>query len=317
MLNHFLSKHDLHPVLVDVGASGEPPTIWKPIAPNAIYVGFDPDSREVREIPGGRYHRATIVNKAISDDPAASQIQFYLTHSPYCSSTLKPNQTTLNDYYFADLMNLEGEAVVPATTFNAVLKQLSLAGIDWLKIDTQGTDLRLFRSLAPEIQARVLALDIEPQLVETYEDEITFPAVHQELTHNGWWLSNLNVMGTLRMRRASLAQITGYDEARDSQTLMFNIKRSPAWFEARYLRTLDWLAAHKLSQREYLLLWVFALVDGQPGYALDVAVEYERRFGQDAFSVALKAEPIRQIRTKLRRRHWLGPLRRLLQAVAT
>lgn len=312
MLNSLLSKHNLHPVLVDVGASGEPPEIWKPIASSAIYIGFDPDSRDMREIPGGQFHKSIIVNKAITDDATAAQIQFYLTHSPYCSSTLKPNQAVLSDYFLADLLNLEGQATVPATTFDAVLKQLSLPGIDWLKIDTQGTDLRLFRSLAPEIQSRVLALDIEPQLVQLYEGEITFPEVQQELTRSGWWLSNLNVMGTLRMRRASLAQLTGYDEVRDSQRLMYDIKRSPAWCEARYLRTLDWLAEHDLSQREYLLLWVFSLLDSQPGYALDVAVEYERRFGRDETLTLLKAEPAKQIQVALRGRrpNWLRSLLR-------
>lgn len=315
MLNSLLSKHNLHPVLVDVGASGDPPTIWKPIASSAIYIGFDPDSREMREIPGGQFHKAIIVNKAITDDPTASEIQFYLTHSPYCSSALEPDQTTLNDYFLADLLNLEGQASVPATTFDAVLKQLSLPGIDWLKIDTQGTDLRLFRSLPPAIQSRVLALDIEPQLVQLYEGEITFPEVHQELTRKGWWLSNLNVMGTLRMRRASLAQLEGYDEARDGQRLMYDIKRSPAWCEARYLRTLDWLAEHDLSQREYVLLWAFALLDGQPGYALDVAVEYERRFSQSDTAGILKTEAADRIQTALRQRRQLEWLRSLLRSV--
>ena len=72
-------KH--HPVLVDVGASGATPTIWAPIAKQSVYIGFDPDLREIREINDGDFYRATIVNQAVTAD-AKDQTHFYLQLIP-------------------------------------------------------------------------------------------------------------------------------------------------------------------------------------------------------------------------------------------
>ena len=59
------------------------------------------------------------------------------------------------------------------------------------------------------------------------------------------------------------------------------MRTSPAYFEARYLRTLEWLAEKSCRSDEYLRLWIFALTDNQLGFALDVNVEFERLFGEN------------------------------------
>lgn len=48
-----LAQLAIHPVLIDVGASNAPPSLWAAIAPQSIYVGFDPDKREIHELDGG------------------------------------------------------------------------------------------------------------------------------------------------------------------------------------------------------------------------------------------------------------------------
>src|SRR5215831_19351761 len=141
-----LRQLDIHPILVDVGASAGPPAIWQPLAGRSTYVGFDPDRRDFPDAPAGGYARALIVPEAVVVDAAQAQAHFYLTRSPYCSSTLAPDTGALDDYAFAGEFEVEGEASVPATTLEAVLARYQLPGIDWLKLDTQGTDLRLFES---------------------------------------------------------------------------------------------------------------------------------------------------------------------------
>jgi hypothetical protein len=38
---------NITPVLVDVGASGQPPEIWNDLAENSISIGFDPNLRHL------------------------------------------------------------------------------------------------------------------------------------------------------------------------------------------------------------------------------------------------------------------------------
>jgi hypothetical protein len=296
--------------LLDIGASGAPPQIWDAIAARSIYIGFDPDSREMREISNGQFHKAIIVNEAVVA-AEANEVSFFLTRSPFCSSTLKPDSEALSDYLFSDLFTVESQARVRATTFDSLFDRLGLSAVDWFKTDTQGTDLRLFNSLKPDIRDRVLAVDIEPGLIDAYIDEDLFVNVHQSLTESGFWLSDLKVMGAVRMRRATMDKLRLAHKDIDERCIQKAVKPSPGWCEARYLRTTDWLAQKRFKQREYLLLWIFALLDGQIGFALDLATEYELVFGASAISEAMNREPIRCLRQSR------GRLRQAVEKIVT
>src|SRR5256712_9718820 len=152
-----LSKLDRRPVLFDIGAAVAPPEVWQPIAPHSVYVGFDPDLREMQTRTDHPYHQAVIVNEAVTGDAGRSHAHFYFTKSPTCSSTLKPDAASLGEYLFADLFIVERDAGVRATTLDAVLDHLALPGDDWSKTDSQGTDLRLFESLKPDRRGPGLA----------------------------------------------------------------------------------------------------------------------------------------------------------------
>ena len=283
------------PVLVDVGASAGPPGVWAPIAAQSTYVGFDPDSRDMDGAAGGAYRRSIVVGEAVTSDPGATELQFYLTRSPYCSSTLEPDTASLANYHFAGLFEVERRAAVRAATLDAILARLGLDRIDWLKCDSQGTDLRIFRSLGERVRGGVLALDIEPGLIDAYRGEDLFVDAHKHLAANGFWLSRLEVNGAVRARADSLrAAFPG--EPDPAACAERSIRRSPGWCEARYLRTLDSLAAADAPRERYALLFVFALLDGQPGYALDVALACERHFGADAWSARMRAEASSRIR---------------------
>jgi hypothetical protein len=285
----------VHPVLIDIGASGQPPAVWASLAAQSIYIGFDPDLRETQQPQNSLYYQAKIIHQAITNNPQQSEVQFYLTHSPFCSSTLLPNQAVLGDYLHAHLFAVEGQSRAESTTLDAVLDGLGLTRVHWLKLDSQGTDLRLFQSLTSPRQAGVLALDIEPGLLAAYEGEDTFPTAHQALTQAGFWLSDLNVQGTVRGRASTLQQHLGF-EPEQLKWYQHALKTSPGWCEARYLRSIAWMDQHDLAWEDYSLLAIFACLDGQWAFALDVTSAQAARFGR---SNPLQTEVIRLIRQQL------------------
>lgn len=291
-----LAQLQIVPVLVDVGASGAPPPLWNPIAAHATYIGFDPDQRDTHELTSGRFRRTVMVNQAITADKGRTSLPFFLTSSPHCSSTLAPDTVALQDYLFANLFAVEREAAMPATTLNAVIERLELPGIDWLKLDTQGTDLRIFNSLEPSWRSRVLAIDIEPGLMDAYVGEDMFIDVHRSLSEQGFWLSNLKIMGAARLRRTTLDRILASRPDLSERLITHAVRPSPGWCEARYLRTAAWLAEHDAPPRDYQLHWLFAMLDRQPGFALDLGIAYEERFGQSSVTSFLQAYPLSAIR---------------------
>lgn len=272
------------PVLVDVGASAEVPSVWRPLAKHSIYVGFDPDLREMRQENGRQFHTSFVLNEAVTDK-SDRQVTFRLTRVPQCSSTLRPNRAVLTNYLRPDRFDIERETTVPATTLNEAISRVSLAGIDWLKLDTQGTDLRLFNSIADPIRERVLAVDAEPGLRGAYEEEDLFGDLHMSVVRQGFWCAAATIKGLPRVRQATLAALADWEPQRwrDAQVdeTANALPVCPGWVECRYLRTVESLADGDFSRRDYVLLWAFALAAGQPGFAGDVAVQYSHRFAND------------------------------------
>jgi hypothetical protein len=304
VIDHLLSSLDIHPILLDIGASGAPPEIWKQIASQSIYVGFDPDEREIRELKESGFFKAMIVNKAVTSQRACDELEFYLTKSPYCSSALNPDQASLSQYLFHDLFTVERRVQVPAMSLEKIMDSLSLPGVDWFKTDSQGTDLRLFTSLETSVRSRVLAVDVEPGLIDAYVGEDLFVDVHRELTQNGFWLSRLDICGTVRIRKSSLIAVTALDKQVDADFVAKAVRPSPGWGEARYLRTIDWLVRRNASQRDFVLLWIFALLDGQFGFAFDLGLEHERAFGTGELTQVMKDEPVALMKQTYRGQYW-------------
>ena len=294
-LDKILTTLGIQPILFDIGASGAPPAIWKPLARHSVYVGFDPDRRDLKDVPTGQYARSIVVNEAITSAPGKNEVHFHLTRAPFCSSTLRPDAESLADYLFSDMFIVEGEASVPASTLGAVIERLKLPGVDWFKTDSQGTDLRLFLSLPDDLRNRVLAVDMEPGLINAYHDEDLFVDAHREMLRQGFWLSSLEAKKVVRMKRSTLEAMANLQPALSDAHIYRSVRPSPAWCEARYLRSLESLAGRTADARDFALLWVFAMLERQWGFALDIAYAYAQRFPQDGISSLLRDLPFKLI----------------------
>lgn len=293
-LEALLEECRVDPVLVDVGASGGAPEVWKPLVRHATYVGFDPDLREMRRDTGLGYRSALIINKAVCADPGASTVAFYLTESPYCSSMLRPDAKALSKYSFWQLFRSTREVRVAATTLNDVMREQGLGQIDWLKIDAQGADLRIYMSLAESVRRKVLAVDTEPGLLDAYEGEDLFTDVHGRMRAEGFWLSRLNVMGVPRISAEVLGELR--IRTHDGRPVGIALRSTPGWCEARYLRTAESLRAAGCGQREFVLSWAFALIDEQYGHALELAAAARDSLADHALAERLWSIATRRVR---------------------
>jgi len=272
---------DAPPVLVDVGASGGVHPEWRSFARYSIGVGFEPDSREIGALASAKrqFRKWIYCNKlAVADPSPDGQSEFYLTESPFCSSTLKPDTEALQDWAFSSLFNIREMKRVGATTLPGLLEENGLSRVDWLKCDTQGTDLRLFLSLRKEMRQHVLAVEFEPGLIDAYCGEDKFHQVLAAMDDEPFWLARLEVHGTPRGRLGEVTLSVGKRAAR-----IFGKYGpiAPGWVNALYLN--KGVEVESLTMRDFLLLWVFVTAQGHPAAALALAVEGTRRFGGDLF----------------------------------
>jgi FkbM family methyltransferase len=291
------------PVLVDVGASGGAPAMWLPLAGHSWYVAFDPDQREMAHASGeGPFKRKTVVNEAITPDPNSSEVRFFLTRSPFCSSTLRPDATLVANYFKAERFEVLSETTARAATLGNVLERIGATRLDWLKLDTQGTDRRIYASLPESIRNTMLAVDLEPGLRGAYVNEDLMGDVHAALLKDGFWLSDMQVKGPVRMRQSSLDDLHQRCPEIDVGFIERSVRHTPGWTELRYVRSIESVHEHGGDRREFALLWAIATIDAQHGFALDVVGHWEKHFGADATSTLMRDESVSQIRaTHIRR----------------
>jgi FkbM family methyltransferase len=254
------SFRDHQPVLIDIGASGGIHSKWKYISKYAYCVAFDADDREfqISEQSNQGYKKFIHVNRIVTSSPSGNT-PFYLTKSPFCSSMLEPDEEKLSPWLFKPLFEVKKITRLPAVTLEETLQSANISYIDWFKVDTQGTDLRLFKSLPSKIQETVLMAEFEPGIMDAYKNEDKLYAVMQEMHNQGFWLSSMQVKGTQRLQDNYARQIGGFLSERI-------IRSSPGWAELTYLRNPE-----SLSVRSLLLMIVFALLERQYGFALELA----------------------------------------------
>ncbi len=247
------------PVLIDIGASGEINKKWKSIAKYCVCLAFDADDREfsVTEEGNSSFRKLIKINRIVSP-VAVKEASFYLTKSPFCSSLLEPESTALEPWIFRDLFTLEKTAKLQSITIPEALQQAGLSYVDWFKSDTQGTDLRLFVHLSDEIKQKVLAVEVEPGIIDAYKNEDKLYSVMEVFSSQGFWLSSMTVKGVQRIKPAYAKKLGNYTTER-------SIRPSPGWAEVTYLRLPE-----LKSERDYLLLFVFALLERQYGFAIEV-----------------------------------------------
>jgi len=235
--------------------------MWQELAPHSIYVGFDADDRETEfsDQATSTYRRRVVYHRAVVAD-AATSVGIHLTKSPYCSSTLPPTRAELGRYAFRHLFAVESQVTVPATNLSRALDQLGLDRVDFLKIDTQGTDLRILQSLPPALADKLLAVEMEPGLISVYEGEDKAWHALAHMERNGFWLAQFDVRHTPR------AEAEWFDRQG------FMLKRFPGLHlgEAPGWCNLLFLAEPRpgWGYREWLLSVALAVQFGHPGAAL-------------------------------------------------
>lgn len=256
---------DNPPVLIDVGASGTIHNKWKDISLYSICICFDADEREFKidEIENSGYKRLIKINRALTEYEN-SLIDFYLTDSPYCSSTLEPQNTKLKPWLFSNYFNVIEIQKIGSTTINNVLKSLEIKYVDWLKLDTQGTDLRLFTSLPQEIKEGIIAAEFEPGIIDAYKGEDKLYSVLKVMHESGYWLSSMDTKGTQRIENK-------YIDIFGLENINRTIPASPGWAEMTYLKEFD-----ITNIRSLLLLYVLALLQKQYGFALEVCYNLKK-----------------------------------------
>lgn len=275
------------PVLVDIGASYEIHKKWRVIAPYAICIAFDADTRDfsVREEEHSGFKKLFLVNRIVADMPSAS-MPFWLTKSPHCSSALMPNNAALRKWAFAPLFEFKKKVSMEATTLGQVLLNSDLDHIDWYKSDSQGTDLRIFTSLDESVRDKTLVAEFEPGILDAYVGEDKLSSLMCFMENRPFWVEDMFIKGSQRIDENAFNRLNAIQR----KFICSFLRTSPGWCEIRYMNTFDSLT----NKRDYLLGWVFSIVLKEYGFALELAIKGKKLFGDHIFD-EMKSGALRQL----------------------
>jgi len=276
------------PVLVDIGASGTIHKKWNPIAKYAICIAFDADSRdfEICESENKGWRKLYSMNRLVTSE-SAEEVDFYLTKSPHCSSSLAPDQKALEPWAFSPLFEVDHIVKLPSVDLQSALLKVDVDYIDGYKTDSQGTDLRIFNSLPKEIINKILLAEFEPGIIDAYQGEDKLHNLLAHMEKEPFWISNMEIKGSQRINNLDLKTLN-YFQQRSIESFL---KMAPGWCEISYLNKME---QSEMTLREYLLAWVFASLNAENGFALFVANKGYELFG-DKLLLKLRNKSMKEL----------------------
>jgi FkbM family methyltransferase len=173
--------------LVDIGARGGPSSNWRS-HPNLFVVGFEPDPNEHRQLEDAAGPNERYLNAALWDRP--SNLELNLTKSPGSSSILTPNRAFLDQFPDHERFEVVERTTVQTDTLDHQLSINGIRDVDFIKADTQGTELRVLKG-ATETLSSVIGIELEVEFSEMYKEQPLFSDVDPFVRDSGFALFDL------------------------------------------------------------------------------------------------------------------------------
>lgn len=177
-------------IFIDVGAMGGIPRKWLSLMGNMDVIGFEPDPREFNKLVNTEHNR--YFNYALNRK--SEDTVYYITKSHGASSIFKPNMDNLSHYEDAERFHIVREEVMPlpkVKEFDSIMEENLINDADFIKIDTQGSELRILEGGQKRLIPKIFGLQIEVEFIEMYKNQPLFRHIDEFLNSKGFMLIDL------------------------------------------------------------------------------------------------------------------------------
>lgn len=177
-------------IFIDVGAMGGIPAKWYILLRYIKVLAFEPDKREFRKLVSNDH--LTYLNYALSDK--SSDLKYYITQACGRSSIYQPNMELLSSFENPQRYQVLHQEVIPASqvkTLDALFKENSFKDADFIKLDTQGSELPILKGGREKVIPYLFGVQTEVEFIPLYKSQPLFSELDAFMSEAGFELIDL------------------------------------------------------------------------------------------------------------------------------
>lgn len=190
--SRFAPAYDRYPlVLADIGARGGLKTNWLPARRHLRVLGFEPDTREFERLV--ERHRSdrtlTFFNTALHN--RRGTVPLFVARDRGLTSIFKPDRTFVDSFPEPERFDTTAVIEIPTDTLDNVLAAGGVEDVDFIKADTQGSELYVLEGAQGALSSSVVGVEVEVEFSAIYAGQPLFSDVDTYLRKFGFVLFDL------------------------------------------------------------------------------------------------------------------------------
>lgn len=189
----FEPEYERHPlVLADVGARGGLKKNWAAAERHLRVLAFEPDEREytrLSESAAGRSGSSTFFHAALHN--LRGPMSLHIAKDRGLSSIFEPNRPFLDSFPESDRFDTTDVQQVAADTLDNLLQSRGITDVDFIKADTQGSELFVLEGAVQALASSVAGVEVEVEFTPIYKEQPLFADVDAYMRRLGYFLFDL------------------------------------------------------------------------------------------------------------------------------
>lgn len=174
--------------LVDVGASGGVHKRWNPYKAVLKSILFEPDTEEYKKLIANNLENTLVINSALAEK--SKMVDFNICKWQQVSSIYAPNHSVLDRYEDSNRFEIDRTITIEADSIDNLLQKENVEEIDFIKIDTQGSELDILKGATKYFES-LIGIEVEVEFIELYQKQPLFSEVNKFIESKGFSLIDL------------------------------------------------------------------------------------------------------------------------------
>ena len=179
-------------VVVDVGARKGFENHWNQFGDQIKLIGFEPNKDSFDECVQKKSNNQTEYYQYALDNQKGNK-DLFITANPSASGFYKPDMVCVRKYGMEASYKILNTTNVKTIDFDTFQNERRLPSIDFMKLDTEGSELDILQGAENSLISEVLGLSIEAEFIRTHIGQPLFADLDQYLRRIGFQLYDLDL----------------------------------------------------------------------------------------------------------------------------